>query len=237
MRREIIAKRLMQNAEQHLTLDKDQHRDRNSRCEMDIVLGKIFMLETFHLQRSNIGFTDCDAKACYNRIVLLILLLAYYKKGLLYEACVFFARILYNMEHTTTTAYGPSTRVNYDELIAAVFGISQRSTDGPSRWTCISNPILKTYHRRCSGCSIHNPTNSIKIQANADMFVNNNTLAHNNTNKEADLEELMFQIQNDTKTWGRLLESTGGQQEYSKSSYSLMNWAFHNNGKPHLTTE
>ena len=112
------------------------------------------MLETFHLQRANTGFTDCDAKACYDRIIPLILLLAYYKKGLPYETCCFFARILYNMEHTITTAYGPGSKVNYHGLIASVLGIGQGSTDGPSGWTCISDPILKTYHKRCKGCSL-----------------------------------------------------------------------------------
>lgn len=223
MRREIIAKRLMQNAEQHLTLDKDQHGGKNGGCAMDIVMGKTFMLETFYLQRLSAGCTDCNAKACYNRIVPLILLLAYYKKGLPYELCIFFARILYNMEYTITTAYGPNTRVNYDGLIAVVFGIGQGSTNGPSGWTCISDPILKTYHRRCSWCSLRDPTNSIKIQANANKFIDNNTLAHNNINKETNPEEFMVQIQNDAETWGRLLSSIGGQLEFSKSLYSLIN--------------
>ena len=141
------------------------------------------------------------------------------------------------MEHTITTAYGPGSKVNYHGLIASVFGIGQRSTDGPSGWTFISDPILKTYHKRCIGCSLQDPSNTIKVQANADMFVDDNTLAHNISNKDAEPEELMFQIQNDTETWGRLLSSSGGQLEFSKSSYSLMNWNFNNNGRPYLTKE
>ena len=163
MRREINAKRLMQNAEQHQALDEDQHGGRNGRCAMDIVMGKTYMLETFHLQRSNAGFTNCDAKGCYNRIVPLILLLAYYKKGLPYKTCVFLSQILYNMEHTITTAYGPGSQANYNGLFASVFGIGQGLTDGPSGWTCISDSILKTYHRRCSGCSLQDPLDSINI--------------------------------------------------------------------------
>eukprot|EP00957_Ditylum_brightwellii_P176285 13422662-Ditylum_brightwellii.AAC.1 len=34
-----------------------------------------------HFQRANFGCTNCDAKACYNRIVPVILLLAYFKAG------------------------------------------------------------------------------------------------------------------------------------------------------------
>ena len=48
----------MQNAEHHQTLDEDQHGGKNDRCVIDIVLGKTFMLEMFHLQRANASFTD-----------------------------------------------------------------------------------------------------------------------------------------------------------------------------------
>lgn len=138
------------------------------------------------------------------------------------------------MEHILTTAYGPGTRVG---LIVSVFGIKQGSTDGPSGWTCISNPVLKTYHKRCNGCALDDSTGTIKVKANADMFVDDNTFIHNNNNKDVDPEKLMSQIQRNAETCGRLLCSTGGQLEFSKSTYSLMNWDFYRDGKPHLVKE
>eukprot|EP00957_Ditylum_brightwellii_P119633 9127262-Ditylum_brightwellii.AAC.1 len=60
-------------------LDDDQHDGRNGRSDIDIVLGKVFTFDMAHFQRANFGCTNCDAKACYNRIVPIILLLAYFK--------------------------------------------------------------------------------------------------------------------------------------------------------------
>eukprot|EP00957_Ditylum_brightwellii_P012373 934716-Ditylum_brightwellii.AAC.1 len=68
-KQEIVARRLMRNAERHNYLSNDQHGRRNS-CEApDIVFGKTITFDTLHLQRANFGCTDCDAKACYNRII------------------------------------------------------------------------------------------------------------------------------------------------------------------------
>ena len=55
--------------------------------------------------------------------------------------------------------------------------------------------------------------------------------------KEQTQRSLWPKIQNDAETWGRFLNSSGGQLEFSKNSYSLMNWTFQNNGKPQLSTE
>eukprot|EP00957_Ditylum_brightwellii_P051026 3869311-Ditylum_brightwellii.AAC.1 len=102
-------------------LDDNQHKGRNGRATIDIILGKSFTFDTAHFQRADIGCTNCDAKACYNRILPIVLLLAYFKAGLLYEACLFFATLLYNMGYYMTTAFGISTLVNFFGLFAAVF--------------------------------------------------------------------------------------------------------------------
>ena len=56
----------MVNAEKHKYLSEDQHGGRNGREALDIVFGKTITFDTLHLQRSNFGCTDCDAKACYD---------------------------------------------------------------------------------------------------------------------------------------------------------------------------
>eukprot|EP00957_Ditylum_brightwellii_P051242 3885041-Ditylum_brightwellii.AAC.1 len=70
-KRELVARRLMRNAKHHKYLSEDQHGGRNS-CEVpDIVFGKTITFDTLHLQRANFGCTDCNAKACYDRIITL----------------------------------------------------------------------------------------------------------------------------------------------------------------------
>eukprot|EP00957_Ditylum_brightwellii_P158524 12066180-Ditylum_brightwellii.AAC.1 len=65
----------MQNAEKHKYLHDDQHSGRTGHAAINIVLGRTFSFEIFHFQRSNFGCTDCDAKACYDQIIPIVLLL------------------------------------------------------------------------------------------------------------------------------------------------------------------
>eukprot|EP00957_Ditylum_brightwellii_P078649 5979375-Ditylum_brightwellii.AAC.1 len=71
-KQEIVARRLMQNAERHKYLSNDQHGGRNGREAPDIVFEKTITFDTLHIQRANFGCTDCDTKACYDRIIPLI---------------------------------------------------------------------------------------------------------------------------------------------------------------------
>eukprot|EP00957_Ditylum_brightwellii_P126358 9632668-Ditylum_brightwellii.AAC.2 len=75
----------MQNVEKYKYLDEDQHGRHNGRNAVDIALGRSFMFDTIHIQRANVGCTDNNAKACYDQIIQLILLLAYVKAGLPYS--------------------------------------------------------------------------------------------------------------------------------------------------------
>eukprot|EP00957_Ditylum_brightwellii_P002318 178617-Ditylum_brightwellii.AAC.1 len=111
----------MCNAERSRYLTEDQHGGRNGRAAQDIVLGKAYKFDTFHLQRSNFACTDCNAKACYDRIIPLVLLLAYLKASLLYKTGVFLIKILYNLKYFVTTAFGTAPFHNWHKFIAAVF--------------------------------------------------------------------------------------------------------------------
>eukprot|EP00957_Ditylum_brightwellii_P098404 7497461-Ditylum_brightwellii.AAC.1 len=92
-----------------------------------------------HLQRANFGCADCDAKACYNRIIPLVLMLAYFKAGLTYNVCLFLTTILYSLKYTLTTAFGEGQQQNWHKFLVALFGIGQGSMDGPSGWLFISD--------------------------------------------------------------------------------------------------
>eukprot|EP00957_Ditylum_brightwellii_P147430 11226119-Ditylum_brightwellii.AAC.1 len=59
----------MKNAEHHKYLSDDQHGGRNGRKAPDIVFRKTITFDTLHLQRANFRCTDCNAKACYDRII------------------------------------------------------------------------------------------------------------------------------------------------------------------------
>eukprot|EP00957_Ditylum_brightwellii_P045391 3440747-Ditylum_brightwellii.AAC.1 len=131
-KQELIACCLMRNAEKHKFLSGDQHGGRNGQEALEIVLRKTINFETLHLQQANFDCTHCNAKAYYNRIVPLVLLLAYLKAGLPYQYCVFLVTMLYSLQHTLIIAIGKSLFKKWHNFPVAMFGIGQGATDGPS---------------------------------------------------------------------------------------------------------
>eukprot|EP00978_Attheya_sp_CCMP212_P008856 scaffold20822_cov52-Attheya_sp.AAC.2 len=59
----------MKNMEKHKKIVNEQYGGRSGRCAMDVVLLKEFTIGIFHLKRCNAAIIDCDAKACYDRIL------------------------------------------------------------------------------------------------------------------------------------------------------------------------
>eukprot|EP00957_Ditylum_brightwellii_P055582 4212256-Ditylum_brightwellii.AAC.1 len=115
---------------------------------------KCFTFDMTHMQRNNLGFMDCDAKVCCNRIIPLVLLLAYFKAGLPYECAAFLITILYNLKYILTTALGQAPQQNCHNVIAALYGIGQGSMDRPPGWLFISNILLKCYSRLAKGYTL-----------------------------------------------------------------------------------
>eukprot|EP00957_Ditylum_brightwellii_P191679 14592467-Ditylum_brightwellii.AAC.1 len=125
----------MQNAKKHQYLHEEQQGGQNGRTATDIVLGKSFLMDTFHMQQANAACMDCDAKVYFDRILPIVLLLAYFKAWLPYDTCAFSASILYNMQYYIMTALGVAAAANYFELFGpAIYGIGQGATDGPLGW-------------------------------------------------------------------------------------------------------
>jgi hypothetical protein len=90
LRREIITKRLLKSAEEHNFLTEHQYGGRQGREAIDVPVLQAWQIEIFTIARNNVAFTDCDAKACYDRIVPLALSLAQIQAGLPLEAAQFF---------------------------------------------------------------------------------------------------------------------------------------------------
>eukprot|EP00957_Ditylum_brightwellii_P014395 1083655-Ditylum_brightwellii.AAC.1 len=78
----------------------------------------------------------------------------------------------------------------------------------------------------------------MKVQCNADMFVDGATLLHNNGNKfNAPAQQLMNHIQHDAEIWGQQLWVTSRLLEFLKSTYFLLICKFAAPGKPYNVSE
>eukprot|EP00957_Ditylum_brightwellii_P148147 11279459-Ditylum_brightwellii.AAC.1 len=122
---------------------------------------KTFTLEISHLMRANAAFTDCDARACYDRIIAIITGLAQYKAGMPLLICPFFIKALKQMQYHMLTAYGTFSETNCHSPSSPVHGSGQGSTSLSAEWTFNSDIILKCYSDQTNGCIIKDPTNAI----------------------------------------------------------------------------
>ena len=76
------AKRLLRSVKKQQYLSDDNYGGRNNRSAIDVVLKKVFTLTTYQLTKTNAAITDCDAKACYDRILSHVMALTNIKAGL-----------------------------------------------------------------------------------------------------------------------------------------------------------
>ena len=107
VRRELISRRLVANAEHFDMVPMNNSGGRKGRSAIDVVMLKYFTLGIMHMQRRNCAITDCDARACYDRILPTVLYFTYHKMGLPVHECKWIARALVNMNYHMIKTYGP----------------------------------------------------------------------------------------------------------------------------------
>ena len=110
IRRELISRRLIRNAESYGMIPMNNCGGRKGKTALDVVMLKYLTIGICHMQRRDFAITDCDAKACYDRVLPHVLYLCYSKMGLPSQDCVWLARILTQMKYHMLTKHGPSEK-------------------------------------------------------------------------------------------------------------------------------
>eukprot|EP00957_Ditylum_brightwellii_P197992 15084261-Ditylum_brightwellii.AAC.1 len=91
---------MLRNAEDYDYLHDSQYGGRKGHSAIDIPMLTAFILDVLHSMGANTIFTDCSAKACYNRIDATITSFVEYKAGLPDNACILLAKALEQMKYT-----------------------------------------------------------------------------------------------------------------------------------------
>eukprot|EP00957_Ditylum_brightwellii_P080987 6160305-Ditylum_brightwellii.AAC.1 len=136
---EYISRGMMHNTELHMHLSPNQYGGRKGRSAIDISVITVFNLDTLYLMQANMAFTYCDARAYYNRVVVIMAALLEQAAGLSLEQSIFFTKMLKNLEYQLIIAYRPSKKKNYHSAQHPVHGVGQGPTYGPPKWTCTVN--------------------------------------------------------------------------------------------------
>ena len=151
IRRELIAKRLLRHAEAFNFIPENNFGGRNGKTANDVVLQKHLTLQAIHLQRQEFALTDCDATACYDRIIPILLYLCYSKAGLPHLTCLWLCRALTTMKYHMSTGAGISEEYSESTPTRKLYGVGQGATDAPSGWLFVSVIISRTYDKFAKG--------------------------------------------------------------------------------------
>ena len=209
VRRELISRRLIKNAEEYGMIPKNNCGGRKGRTAMDVVMLKFFTLSTCTMQRKNCALTDCDARACYDRVLPILLSLCYSKMGLPEDDCIWLSRALVNMEYHMVTEHGISLQTSKTDKNGPIFGIGQGSTDAPAGWLLLTTILSKLYDRSVRGCCLHNPTKDKSVHWTHTMFVDDAYLIHAATKPNVSSSELKNIVQYDLNKWNEGLHFLG----------------------------
>eukprot|EP00957_Ditylum_brightwellii_P055715 4221559-Ditylum_brightwellii.AAC.1 len=135
------------------------------------------------------------------------------------------------MKYNMLTAYGLSTQTDSCSPNNPIHGHGQGATCAPPSWNFNSDIILKIYPKEAHGCIIKDSTENISQERDANMFVDNQTMQHNDGKYDNVEKTFMQLVHDDINLWDNLLYVISGLLESMKSGY------VENNGTPRLKKE
>jgi len=231
-------KRLLRNGENHNAINEAQYGSRNNRSTQDALTFKHFAYGISRLTKTDLISFDNDAKACYDRIVLLLGMLCSRKLGMPAPVCKFYINAYDHLQYHIQTAFGTSRRYYTNTTHVPIHGPGQGNRSSPSMWVIISSLLMSCVQDNVSGLQLCDPTQQQTIHQTMIGFVDDTTHWVNNFIHDLEhqpiLEPLMEQMISIATLWERLLHTSGGKLELSKCFYYMMIWIFNHEGEAHL---
>jgi hypothetical protein len=191
-----------------------QHGSRALKLCHSAVLNKQLTFEIHKYTKQHIVYIENDAVGCYDRIMNPLILLFLRILGLSPSAVASLAATWESTYHRIRTLYGISKEVYSNTLDQPLYGPGQGSTIGSFLWLlCFILIFLSIGDNvpRVTLSSVNDPVPSCFI---GEEFVDG---AGSGTNKGDNHQQLICNLQTLAQRWDKLLYSTGGALNPSKS--------------------
>eukprot|EP00957_Ditylum_brightwellii_P023024 1737754-Ditylum_brightwellii.AAC.1 len=138
---------------------------------INLVVIEVLALEVSQFQRSNMGMTDCDSKACYNWIILVIAVILETKAGAPTNVSTLFARTIQDMRYHIVTAKGISNKPNSHCNENPLCGSGLGTCNSPVKWGFTSNTIIKCHNKWAIGQKIQDLIRKVQKKRNNTMRI------------------------------------------------------------------
>ena len=220
----LIGKKMMEYGEKHGLLASEQYGSRKQKSSIDHAANKRLSMDILRQSGTNAIYIANDAKACYDRIILMVAYLTMRNFGIPAKVALSTIYTVLNMKHFVRTKYGDSE--NYyggDKWDIKPHGCGQGNGYGPALWACISSPLLFIMRQANYGATLKSPVSRTSIRIAAFAFVDDVDMIQTEKMDEADHEFSVESLYQDTQKgfnlWNGLLRITGGDLETSKTFF------------------
>ena len=167
------AHRLIRSAEDNGVLGETQGGGRPYKRANDVAIRKQLSYAYSRITRTNLGCSDFDATACFDRIVAALLaLLCARSYGMPKDACKLHGITIDRMRQHIKTAMGVSTAFFQSRENERLFGSGQGSAGSMPLWTTLSVILFKAIRRLCTHeLAMTNPDGTVTSNRSTDAYV------------------------------------------------------------------
>jgi hypothetical protein len=174
-----------------------------------------------------------DAKACYDRIIGNISKMTLLREGLPIEIAKLHSQTFLLIEYHIKRKQGIGPVTHSHNKPEPVYGVGQGSTDASTRWSFLSDAIIRAFSQFATDATIQSPiTNKFTNNKIAGFVDDTTTLL---IQKLIMLPYILLRLQQDAQLWEKLLYTTGGKLEIPKCVFTIFRWEFDNQGRPYLS--
>jgi hypothetical protein len=166
----IWGKRLVRHAEHYKCLGTENKGSRAGYQSTDATLEKLLLYEYARLTRTSLITVDNDAKACYDRIIKPLAMLACMAVGLPLMAAAMHNKTHFGMKHHIKTRHGTLTPYS-GTATEALEGTGQGSGASPAIWLIYSVSLLSAFQKFSPGMKVSSPFEAMLITILAVFYV------------------------------------------------------------------
>lgn len=228
-----VAYKLNKLASTQNTIPIDQAGGRPGRSAIELAASRVLMYETIRIQRLSGAVLYNDAKACYDRVIENVSNLALMKQGLPKPLAKLHAQTFHQIKYFIKNKLGIGDTSHSHRKPKPIYGVGQGSTDAPSRWGFVCDPLLEIYKELAADAHITSPLSNTTTNNKIAGFVDDTAtlmIQHYSI-----MLYIIIIIQRDAQTWEKLLHTSGGRLEISKCVFALFSWTFDSWGRAILS--
>ena len=222
-----IGRTSMRNALKHNVMCRENFGGIKDRNQVEAALIKLLFYDTARQRKIPCCLCSNDAKACYNRIIHVVMSLCFQRLGVPLEPLISALTTMQNMIHQVRTPYGDSTATHGEHNPATEKpqqGAFQGIGHAPAAYASMSSVMNDALREAGYGIQFTSAITKIVSVLASICFVDDDDQAENARTRDEQLALIHERLQAAVALWGEMLDVTGGELAPVKSFWYLIDF-------------